>query len=69
MESEIALEKELKVDDTMPEAVRSFLEEGQFKIVDKPGNEEVELVRQFGNETYVQAGRAVQWRKRLTQLM
>ncbi|RPB06536.1 mitochondrial glyco protein [Morchella conica CCBAS932] len=51
IQAELELEKMRDVDDDMPLSVKEFLENGPFRIVDKPGEEEVELIRQFGDET------------------
>lgn len=51
IQSELELEKMREADDDMPLSVKEFLENGPFRIVDKPGEEEVELIRQFGDET------------------
>lgn len=53
IQAELELEKMRDVDDDMPLSVKEFLENGPFRIVDKPGEEEVELIRQFGDETWV----------------
>ncbi|KAF3926775.1 hypothetical protein ABW21_db0208753 [Orbilia brochopaga] len=51
LEQEIAVEADLSEHDEMPESLKEFLENSQFKLNDKPGMEEVELVRRFGDET------------------
>jgi complement component 1 Q subcomponent-binding protein len=51
IQAELELEKMRDVDDDMPLSVKEFLDNGPFRIVDKPGEEEVELIRQFGDET------------------
>ncbi|KAJ6256572.1 hypothetical protein Dda_8436 [Drechslerella dactyloides] len=51
LEQEIAVEADLSEHEEMPESLKEFLEHSQFKLNDKPGMEEVELVRRFGDET------------------
>ncbi|EWC45049.1 hypothetical protein DRE_06329 [Drechslerella stenobrocha 248] len=51
LEQEIAVEADLSGHDEMSESLKEFLENSQFKLNDKPGMEEVELVRRFGDET------------------
>lgn len=50
LDSEIGLQEEIKDSDLMPESVETFLDETPFEVIDKPGSEEVELVRRFGDE-------------------
>lgn len=50
-ESEIQLEKEIKDADGVPTSVKDYLENGPFTIEDVPGQENVVLTRQFGDET------------------
>jgi complement component 1 Q subcomponent-binding protein len=52
LESEIQMEEEMK-DQELPTSVKDYLENGPFEIVDTPGEEEVVLTRQFGDEKYV----------------
>ncbi|CAZ81783.1 unnamed protein product [Tuber melanosporum] len=47
--TEIDLEKS-KDEAEYPLSVKEYLETGQFEIIDKPGQEEVQLVRRFGDE-------------------
>jgi len=47
--SEIELEQEMK-DDDVPTSVKEYLENGPFELIDTPGQEEVALVRQYGDE-------------------
>ncbi|KAI5819504.1 mitochondrial glycoprotein [Pyronema omphalodes] len=51
LESEYKLESEVEGFDEVPASVKEFLETSEFKVVDKPGAEEVEFVRKFGDET------------------
>lgn len=52
LDSEIQFEREVKEDDLVPASIKDFLENGPFEIVDTPGQEEVVLTREFGNEKY-----------------
>lgn len=45
------MESEVEGFDEVPASVKEFLETSQFKVVDKAGAEEVEFVREFGDET------------------
>lgn len=45
------MESEVEGFDEVPASVKEFLETSEFKVVDKPGAEEVEFVRKFGDET------------------
>lgn len=36
----------------IPTSVKDYLENGPFEVIDTPGQEEVVLTRQFGDETY-----------------
>lgn len=49
LESEIQMEEEMK-DQELPTSVKDYLENGPFDIIDTPGEEEVTLTRQFGDE-------------------
>ncbi|PWW80602.1 mitochondrial glyco protein [Tuber magnatum] len=51
LQTEIDLEKSKEDEAEYPLSVKEYLETGQFKIIDKPGQEEVQLVRRFGDET------------------
>ncbi|KAF3912826.1 hypothetical protein AA313_de0202375 [Arthrobotrys entomopaga] len=57
LQNEINVETELGEEDQMPGNLQEFLDNSQFKhaenpqLKDKPGMEEVELVRRFGDET------------------
>lgn len=50
LESEIAVENEMADDEGVPTSVKDYLENGPFKITDIPGQEDVVLTRQFGDE-------------------
>jgi complement component 1 Q subcomponent-binding protein len=52
LESEIQMEEEMK-DEELPTSVKDYLENGPFEIIDTPGEEDVVLTRQFGDEKYV----------------
>ncbi|KAI9820825.1 MAG: hypothetical protein M1826_000850 [Phylliscum demangeonii] len=49
--SEITLEKEMRDADEVPVSVKDYLKNGLFQVHDTPGNEEVLLTRQFGDES------------------
>jgi complement component 1 Q subcomponent-binding protein, mitochondrial len=51
LESEIQVENEMKTD--VPTSVKDYLQNGPFKIIDTPGEEEVVLTRTFGDEKCV----------------
>ncbi|QSZ31475.1 hypothetical protein DSL72_001040 [Monilinia vaccinii-corymbosi] len=51
--SEIKMEEDMKLDEEVPTSVKDYLENGPFKIIDTPGQEEVVLTRNFGDEKYV----------------
>jgi len=51
LQSELEIETEVKGHEDYPLAIKEFLESSPFKVVDKPGEEEIELVRKFGDET------------------
>ncbi|KAL3426264.1 regulatory protein SUAPRGA1 [Phlyctema vagabunda] len=50
IESEIQMENEMKDADPTPASITEYLENSPFKITDTPGQEEVILTRQFGDE-------------------
>ncbi|KAI9723685.1 MAG: hypothetical protein M1812_000985 [Candelaria pacifica] len=50
-ESELQMEKEMRDTDEAPVSIKDFLENSPFKIQDTPGQEEVVLTRQFGDES------------------
>jgi len=51
LESEIAMEQEMRDNSEVPLSVKEYLENGPFEIQDTPGQEEVVLTRSFGDET------------------
>ncbi|KAF3175331.1 hypothetical protein TWF788_008443 [Orbilia oligospora] len=51
LQHEINVETELGEHEQIPENLKEFLETSQFKLNDKDGMEEVELIRRFGDET------------------
>ncbi|PMD67277.1 mitochondrial glyco protein [Hyaloscypha bicolor E] len=51
LESEIQMENEMSDEGGIPTSVKDYLENGPFEILDTPGQEEVVLTRQFGDET------------------
>ncbi|KAH8819539.1 mitochondrial glycoprotein [Xylogone sp. PMI_703] len=51
LQSEIEIETELKEADEVPISIKDFLENGPFEISDIPGQEDVVLTREFGQET------------------
>ncbi|KAK6352694.1 hypothetical protein TWF730_009506 [Orbilia blumenaviensis] len=51
LQHEINVETELGEHEQIPENLQEFLDTSQFKLNDKDGMEEVELVRRFGDET------------------
>ncbi|KAK6498563.1 hypothetical protein TWF481_011150 [Arthrobotrys musiformis] len=51
LQNEINVETELGEHEQIPENLQEFLDTSQFKLNDKDGMEEVELVRRFGDET------------------
>ena len=50
LESEIQMENEMKDDGGVPTSVKDYLENGPFESIDTPGQVEVVLTRQFGDE-------------------
>ncbi|KAI9779969.1 MAG: hypothetical protein M1835_004603 [Candelina submexicana] len=50
-ESELQMEKEMRDTEEAPVSVKDFLENSQFELQDTPGQEEVLLTRQFGDES------------------
>lgn len=50
LESEITMENEMKENEGVPTSVTDYIDNGPFDIVDVPGQEEVVLTRQFGDE-------------------
>jgi complement component 1 Q subcomponent-binding protein len=51
LESELILEKEMNAHEEVPQSVSDFIQSSSFKVNDKPGQENVELIRKFGDET------------------
>jgi complement component 1 Q subcomponent-binding protein, mitochondrial len=51
LDSEIAMEQEMKENGEIPQSVREYLENGPFEIQDVAGQEEVVLTRKFGDES------------------
>ncbi|KAI1424205.1 mitochondrial glycoprotein [Xylaria sp. FL1777] len=49
--SELEFEKELKNSEPPPASIKDFLDNSPFELKDEPGQEDVYLVRKFGNET------------------
>jgi complement component 1 Q subcomponent-binding protein len=52
LENEIKFEEEVTQSEQLPASVKDFLENGSFELVDVPGQEEVKLVRSYGEEKY-----------------
>ena len=50
LESEIQIETEMKDAEGVPTSVKDYLDNGPFELIDTPGQEEVVLTRQFGDE-------------------
>lgn len=51
LESELAVEKEIRDSEQLSPNIQDFLDTSSFKLEDTPGVEEVVLTRQFGDET------------------
>jgi len=51
LDSEIQMENEMTDEGGIPTSVKDYLENGPFEVIDTPGQEEVVLVREFGDET------------------
>ena len=51
LDSEIAMEQEMKENSDVPQSVREYLENGPFEIQDTVGQEEVVLTRAYGDES------------------
>ncbi|PUU81534.1 mitochondrial glyco protein [Tuber borchii] len=51
LQTEIDLEMTKEDELEYPLSVKEYLETGQFQIIDKPGQEDVQLIRKFGDET------------------
>lgn len=52
LNSEIALEKEQQADDSYRYNCQEYIDNSEFKIEDKPGQEEVHLTRSYGDEKF-----------------
>ncbi|TVY75871.1 Mitochondrial acidic protein MAM33 [Lachnellula suecica] len=50
LESELEMENEMKDQEGLPPSVKDYLENGPFEVIDTPGQEDVVLTRQFGDE-------------------
>lgn len=50
VESELAYEDGIKDEQPMPTSIRDFLDNSPFTLEDVPGQQDVRLVREFGNE-------------------
>jgi complement component 1 Q subcomponent-binding protein len=50
LESEITMENEMKENEGVPTSVKDYIDNGPFDVADVPGQEEVVLTRQFGDE-------------------
>lgn len=50
LDSELQMEKEMKLQEGVPTSVKDYLENGPFEVIDTPGQEEVVLTRTFGDE-------------------
>ncbi|ESZ96807.1 hypothetical protein SBOR_2808 [Sclerotinia borealis F-4128] len=48
--AEIQMEEDMKNEEDLPTSVKDYLENAPFKLLDKPGHEEVVLTRNFGDE-------------------
>ncbi|KAH8167172.1 hypothetical protein CIB48_g1076 [Xylaria polymorpha] len=51
LESELQFENELKANEQVPASIQDFLDNSPYELKDVPGQEDVYLVRKFGNET------------------
>jgi complement component 1 Q subcomponent-binding protein len=52
LDSELQMEKEMKQKEGYPMSVKDYLSNGPFEIIDTPGQEDVVMTRQFGDEKY-----------------
>jgi complement component 1 Q subcomponent-binding protein len=50
LDAELQMENEMKEEEGVPTSVKDYLENGPFEIIDTPGQEDVVLTRQFGDE-------------------
>jgi len=53
LKDEISMENEMKENEGIPTSVKDYMENGPFEVLDVPGQEEVVLTRQFGDEKSV----------------
>ena len=52
LDSELQIEKDMKDKEGAPMSVSDYLQNGPFEVIDTPGQEDVILTRQFGEEKY-----------------
>ena len=50
LDSELQIEKDMKDKEGAPMSVSDYLQNGPFEVIDTPGQEDVILTRQFGEE-------------------
>jgi complement component 1 Q subcomponent-binding protein, mitochondrial len=50
LDSELQMENDMKDKEGVPMSVKDYRENGPFELIDTPGQEEVVLTRQFGEE-------------------
>ncbi len=53
LESEVQFESEVKQDQQLPASIKDFTENSPYELKDKPGQQDIYLVRKFGDETSV----------------
>lgn len=58
LEAELEMENEMKDQEGVPMSVKEYHDNGPFEIIDTPGQEEVVLTRQFGDEKYAYPARS-----------
>ncbi|KAI9877457.1 MAG: hypothetical protein M1830_003841 [Pleopsidium flavum] len=51
LESELRMEKDMRDLEELPVTIKDYLDNGPFELIDTPGQEEVVLTRQFGDES------------------
>ncbi|KAI0446866.1 mitochondrial glycoprotein [Xylaria telfairii] len=51
LKSELQFEREMKATEQVPASIQDFLDNSPYELKDEPGQEDVYLVRKFGNET------------------
>ncbi|KAL8739569.1 MAG: hypothetical protein Q9190_007639, partial [Brigantiaea leucoxantha] len=51
LDSELQMEKETRDSEQLPDNIRDFLDQSDFELIETPGQEEVVLKRQFGDES------------------